>query len=87
MRCASNSSGTLYPPKTSYPCYDYGVINQRQMTTSQKLEKAFLTKCFALINEVQGKTKLPSQFNQKNKSAYNKQIKSQKQDQSAFASI
>ena len=57
------------------------------MTTSQKLEKAFLNKCFALINEVQGKTKLPSQFNQKNKSAYNKQIKSIKQDKSAFASI
>jgi len=57
------------------------------MTTSQKLEKAFLTKCFALINEVQGKIKLPSQFNQKNKSAYNKQIKSIKQDKSAFASI
>jgi 3-phosphoglycerate kinase len=59
----------------------------KQMTTSQKLEKAFLTKCFALINEVQGKTKLPSQFNQKNKSAYNKQIKSQKQDQSALANV
>jgi hypothetical protein len=57
------------------------------MTTSQKLEKAFLTKCFALINEVQGKTKLPSQFNQKNKSAYNKQIKFIKRDKSAFASI
>jgi len=57
------------------------------MTTSQKLEKAFLTKCFALINEVQGKTKLPSQFTQKNKSVFKKQIKSQKQDQSAFASI
>ena len=61
--------------------------NTEGMTTSQKLEKAFLTKCFALINEVQGKTKLPSQFNQNKRSAYNKQIKSQKQDQSAFASI
>ena len=61
--------------------------NTEGMTTSQKLEKAFLTKCFALINEVQGKTKLPSQFNQKNKSVFKKQIKSQKQDQSAFASI
>jgi hypothetical protein len=57
------------------------------MTTSQKLEKAFLTKCFALINEVQGKTKLPSQFTQKNKSVFKKQIKSQKQDQSALANV
>ena len=57
------------------------------MTTSQKLEKAFLIQCFALINEVQGKTKLPSQFNQNNKSAYNKQIKSIKQDKSALANV
>ena len=57
------------------------------MTTSQKLEKAFLIQCFALINEVQGKTKLPSQFNQNNKSVYNKQIKSIKQDKSALANV
>jgi hypothetical protein len=57
------------------------------MTTSQKLEKAFLTKCFALINEVQGKTKLPSQFNQNKRSAYHKQIKSIKQDKSALANV
>jgi len=31
IRCASNPSGTLYPPKTFCPCYDYGVINQKQM--------------------------------------------------------
>ena len=61
--------------------------NTEGMTTSQKLEKAFLTKCFALINEVQGKTKLPSQFNQNKRSAYNKQIKSIKQDKSALANV
>ena len=57
------------------------------MTTQEKMEKYFLLNLISLIDEVQGKTKLPSQFNQKNKSAYNKQIKSQKQDKSAFASI
>ena len=57
------------------------------MTTSQKMEKYFLLNLISLIDEVQGKTKLPSQFNQKNKSAYHKQIKSQKQDQSALANV
>ena len=57
------------------------------MTTQEKMEKYFLLNLISLIDEVQGKTKLPSQFTQKNKSAYNKQIKSQKQDKSAFASI
>jgi hypothetical protein len=51
------------------------------------MEKYFLLNLISLIDEVQGKTKLPSQFNQKNKSVFKKQIKSQKQDQSAFASI
>jgi hypothetical protein len=57
------------------------------MTTSQKMEKYFLLNLISLIDEVQGKTKLPSQFNQKNKSVFKKQIKSQKQDQSAFANV
>ena len=57
------------------------------MTTSQKMEKYFLLNLISLIDEVQGKTKLPSQFTQKKRSAYHKQIKSQKQDQSAFANV
>jgi len=62
-------------------------VQSQGMTTSQKMEKYFFLNLISLVNEVQGKTKLPSQFNQKNKSAYNKQIKSIKQDKSAFASI
>jgi hypothetical protein len=57
------------------------------MTTREKMEKYFLLNLISLIDEVQGKTKLPSQFNQKNKSVFKKQIKSQKQDQSAFANV
>ena len=57
------------------------------MTTSQKMEKYFFLNFICLINEVQGKTKLPSQFNQKNKSVFKKQIKSIKQDQSALANV
>jgi len=51
------------------------------------MEKYFLLNLISLIDEVQGKTKLPSQFNQKNKSVFKKQIKSQKQDQSALANV
>ena len=57
------------------------------MTTREKMEKYFLLNLISLIDEVQGKTKLPSQFNQKNKSAYQKQIKSIKQDKSALANV
>jgi len=57
------------------------------MTTQEKMEKYFLLNLISLIDEVQGKTKLPSQFNQKNKSVFKKQIKSQKQDQSALANV
>jgi len=62
-------------------------VQSQGMTTSQKIEKYFFLNLISLVNEVQGKTKLPSQFNQKNKSVFKKQIKSQKQDKSAFASI
>ena len=57
------------------------------MTTSQKMEKYFFLNFISLIDEVQGKTKLPSQFNQKNKSVFKKQIKSIKQDKSALANV
>jgi hypothetical protein len=57
------------------------------MTTSEKMEKYFLLNLISLINEVQGKTKLPSQFTQNKKSVFQKQIKSTKQDQSAFANV
>jgi hypothetical protein len=57
------------------------------MTTREKMEKYFLLNLISLIDEVQGKTKLPSQFTQKNRSAYQKQIKSIKQDKSALANV
>jgi len=58
-----------------------------ELTTREKMEKYFLLNLISLIDEVQGKTKLPSQFNQKNKSVFKKQIKSIKQDQSALANV
>ena len=57
------------------------------MTTSQKLEKAFLLKMFALVNEVQGKHKLPSQFHSNQKSTWMKQITNPKQKKDALSRV
>ena len=57
------------------------------MTTAQKLEKAFLIKCFALVNEVQGKHKLPSQFHSNHKSSWVKQNHNPKQKKDALSRI
>jgi hypothetical protein len=53
----------------------------------QRMEKQFFLHLIQLVNEVQGKTKLPSQVNSHRKSTWMKQIKSQRQDSSALASI
>ena len=62
-------------------------VQSQEMTTQQRMEKQFFIKFISLINEVQGKQKLQSQIHSNKKSAWVKQIKSQKQDQSALASI
>jgi len=46
------------------------------MTTAQRMERAFLIRCFSLINSIQSdKTVLPSQFNSNTKSQWIKSIK------------
>jgi len=57
------------------------------MTTSQKIEKYFFLNLISLVNEVQGKTKLPSQFNQKNKSSWVKQNHNPKQKKDALSRV
>ncbi len=57
------------------------------MTTAQKLEKAFLLNVFALVNEVQGKYKLPSQFHSNSKSTWMKQITNPKQKKDALSRV
>ena len=57
------------------------------MTTAQKLEKAFLLNVFALVNEVQGKYKLPSQFHSNQKSAWVKQNHNPKQKKDALSRV
>ena len=62
-------------------------VQTKEMTTSQRMEKQFFIQFIQLVNEVQGKSTLPSQYNSNRKSTWMKQIKSQRQDQSALASV
>jgi len=57
------------------------------MTTAQKLEKAFLLNVFALVNEVQGKHKLPSQIHSKQRSVWVKQNHNPKQKKDALSRV
>jgi len=57
------------------------------MTTAQKLEKAFLLNVFALVNEVQGKHKLPSQIHSNRKSTWVKQNHNPKQKKDALSRV
>ena len=59
----------------------------RKVTTAQRMERQFFIRMIELVNEVQGKTKLPSQINYKVKSTWIKQTKNPKQDKSALASV
>jgi hypothetical protein len=57
------------------------------MTTSQKMEKYFFLNLISLVDEVQGKQKLPSQVNSSRKSSWMKQVSNPRQKKDAFASI
>ena len=57
------------------------------MSTQERMEKQFFLRFITLVDEVQGKQKLPSQINNKTKSAWMKQIKSQRQKKDALASV
>ena len=64
-----------------------GVQTNEMSTTQERMEKQFFLRFITLIDEVQGKQKLPSQISNKNKSAWMKQIKSQRQKKDALASV
>jgi hypothetical protein len=57
------------------------------MTASQRMEKQFFIHFISLIDEVQGKQKLPSQINSNRKSSWCKQISNPKQKKDALARI
>jgi hypothetical protein len=57
------------------------------MTVAQRMEKQFFISFIQLIDEVQGKSKLPSQAKSYRKSAWCKQISNPKQKKDALARI
>jgi hypothetical protein len=57
------------------------------MTAAQRMEKQFFLHFITLINEVQGKQKLPSQVGSYRKSAWVKKVSNPKQKKDALARI
>jgi hypothetical protein len=57
------------------------------MTAAQRMEKQFFCNFISLINEVQGKQKLPSQLKGNRKSAWCKQSKNPKQKKDALSRV
>ena len=60
---------------------------QFQMTTAQRMEKQFFLQFISLINEVQGKQKLPSQLHFNRKSSWMKQVSNPRQKKDALALV
>ncbi len=54
------------------------------MSTSERMEKQFFIRFITLVNEVQGKQKLPSQATGYRKSAWVKQVQNPKQKKDAL---
>ena len=57
------------------------------MTTAQRMEKQFFKNFIVLIDEVQGKSKLPSQAYSTRKSAWVKQITNPRQKVDALSRV
>jgi hypothetical protein len=57
------------------------------MTAAQRMEKQFFIHFISLINEVQGKQKLPSQATGYRKSAWVKQVQNPKQKKDALTLV
>jgi len=62
-------------------------VQSQGMTTSQRMEKQFFLHLFTLVNEVQGKSKLPSQINSNRKSTWVKQNKNPRQKTDALSLV
>jgi hypothetical protein len=62
-------------------------VQSQGMTAQQRMEKQFFIQFISLVNEVQGKQKLPSQFQSHRKSSWMKQVSNPKQKTDALARI
>lgn len=67
-----------------------GMMNEVQsqaMSTAQRMERQFFLNLITLVNEVQGKQKLPSQFNSTRKSTWMKQVSNPRQKKDALSRV
>lgn len=62
-------------------------VHSQGMTTAQRMERQFFIHFISLINEVQGKEKLPSQVYSNRKSSWVKQVSNPKQKKDALACV
>jgi hypothetical protein len=62
-------------------------VQTQEMTAAQRMEKQFFINFIQLVNDVQGKQKLPSQIHSSRKSAWVKQTQNPKQKKDALARI
>ena len=60
-------------------------VQSQGMTTEQRMEKQFFIHLIQLVNDVQGKSKLPSQVHSNRKSTWVKQTQNPKQKKDALA--
>jgi hypothetical protein len=62
-------------------------VQTQEMTTQQRMEKQFFINFIQLVNDVQGKSKLPSQINSNRKSTWIKQTQNPKQKKDALSLV
>jgi hypothetical protein len=62
-------------------------VQSQEMTTAQRMEKQFFIRMIELVNEVQGKQKLPSQVSISRKSSWVKQVSNPKQKKDALSRV
>ncbi len=62
-------------------------VQSQGMTAQQRMERQFFLSFIALINEVQGMSKLPSQLHSNRKSSWMKQISNPKQKTDALTRV
>lgn len=63
------------------------VQKDEMSTTQERMEKQFFIHFISLIDEVQGKSKLPSQLHSNRKSSWVKQTKNPKQKKDALSQV
>lgn len=62
-------------------------VQSQEMTTAQRMERQFFLQFISLVNEVQGKTKLPSQIHSNRKSTWVKKVSNPKPKKDALACV